>query len=90
MFTPEVEAASREEIEQIQLKRLQQTVQMVFEQVPFYRDKLNELEIGSKSIQERTDLSKLPFTTKENLRDHYPFGLLAIPKEELARVHASS
>ncbi|WP_078393999.1 phenylacetate--CoA ligase family protein [Shouchella patagoniensis] len=90
MFTPEVEAASREEIEQIQLKRLQQTVQMVFEQVPFYCDKLNELEIGSKSIQERTDLSELPFTTKENLRDHYPFGLLAIPKEELARVHASS
>ncbi len=90
MFTPEVEAACRIEIEGKQLKRLQQTVQMVFDQVPFYRDKLDELGIHSKDIQERTDLSKLPFTTKKDLRDHYPFGLLATPKEELARIHASS
>lgn len=84
------ETLSRAEIEAIQLARLKDTVQQNWDRVPAYRKKMEEAGIRPEHIQSLKDLSKLPFVTKQDLRDNYPFGLFAVPKEKLVRVHASS
>ena len=84
------ETLSRAEIEEIQLARLKDTVQQNWDRVPAYRKKMEEAGIRPEHIQSLKDLSKLPFVTKQDLRDNYPFGLFAVPKEKLVRVHASS
>ena len=84
------ETLSREEIEAIQLKRLQETVHRVYEKVAPYRKKMDEAGIKPEDIKSLKDLSKLPFVTKQDLRDNYPYGLFAVPTEELLRIHASS
>lgn len=86
----EIETASREEIEKLQLERLQETVQRVYKKVPFYRGKFEELGVMPEDIQSIRDIIKLPFTEKKDLRNHYPFGLFAVEQKELVRVHASS
>ena len=90
MIWSKEEILSREEIEAIQLARLRQTVSQVWEKVPPYRKKMEEAGVKPEDIKSLKDLSKLPFVTKQDMRDNYPFGLFAVDKEELVRIHASS
>ena len=84
------EALPREEIRKIQLERLQETVSRVYEKVEPYRKKMNEAGIKPEDIKSLDDLKRLPFVTKQDMRDNYPFGLFAVPKTDLVRIHASS
>ncbi len=74
----------------IQAKRLRWVVKHAYDNVPFYRRKMKELNVHPSDIKRREDIRKLPFTTKEDLRENYPFGLIAVSKEELVRIHTSS
>ena len=86
----EKECISREDLAQLQLERLQSTLYRVATHVPFYRRKFKELGISPEEISSLEDLRKLPFTTKQDLRDNYPYGLFAVPLREVVRIHASS
>jgi phenylacetate-CoA ligase len=86
----EVETLPRQEMKKLQVERLRAGVERLSKAVPFYREKLGEAGIGAESIRSLEDLGQLPFTIKSDLRDNYPFGLLAVPKEEIIRIHASS
>lgn len=81
---------TRAELEQEQLASLQKTVKRVYEKVPFYREKFEEKGLEPGDIKSLEDLKHLPFTTKQDLRDNYPFGLFTVPQEDLVRIHASS
>jgi phenylacetate-CoA ligase len=80
----------RPDLERLQVERLRATARRVVERVPFYRDRFREAGIAPDDIRSVADLRRLPFTTKQDLRDHYPFGLFTVPLEEVARIHASS
>jgi phenylacetate-CoA ligase len=80
----------REGIRKVQTERLREIVERVYFNVPYYRQKMQEAGLGPENIQTIDDLSKLPFTLKQDLRDNYPFGLFAVPMSEIVRVHASS
>ena len=84
------ETLPRPEMERLQVERLRACVARVAERVPFYREKLAQAGVAADDIGSLDDLARLPFTTKQDLRDHYPFGLLAVPQEQVLRVHASS
>jgi phenylacetate-CoA ligase len=84
------ECMGRNELRHIQGERLRETVDRVYFNVPYYRSMMQEAGLGPESIQTIDDLHKLPFTTKLDLRDNYPFGLFAVPMSEIVRVHASS
>lgn len=84
------ESWSREELRALQLARLQDTVRRAYAGVPYYRERLEERGIKPEDIQSLADVRHLPFTTKEVLRDSYPYGLFAVPLEEIVRLHASS
>lgn len=84
------ECMSRDEMTVLQSARLVKTVDRVYHNVPFYRKKMQQLGIEPGDIRGIEDLPKLPFTTKNDLRDNYPFGLFAVPQSEIVRVHASS
>lgn len=88
-FNPELETMSREALEKLQLERLQKTVRHCMN-AEFYREKFAELGITPDDIQSLDDVRRLPFTTKEDLRDHYPFGLSCVPMRECTRLHSSS
>ena len=90
MIWSENEKLPRQEIEKIQLERLRETVSRVYEKVLPYRRKMEEAGVVPEDIKSLADLKKLPFVTKQDLRDNYPFGLFAVPKDELVRIHASS
>ncbi len=90
MIWSKEETLSREEMEALQLERLKETVQRVYERVEPYRKKMDEKGVKPEDIKSLKDLSKLPFVTKQDMRDNYPFGLFAVPKDELVRIHASS
>ncbi len=90
MIWSKEESLSREEIERLQLSRLRETVTRVYEKVPYYRAKMDDAGVRPEDIQSLADLKKLPFTTKQDMRDTYPFGLFAVPQEALVRIHASS
>lgn len=90
MIWSKEETLSRAEIEEIQLFRLKETVQRVYEKVEPYRRKMDEAGVKPEHIRSLKDLSLLPFITKQDMRDNYPFGLLAVDREELNRIHASS
>ena len=90
MIWSKEETLSRAEMEKLQLTRLQETVARVYEKVPYYRAKMDEMGVKPQDIQSLADLQKLPFTTKQDMRDTYPFGLFAVPQDELVRIHASS
>lgn len=85
-----IECATRSVLEIIQSKRLKKIVKSNYENVPFYREKLDTAGVKPEDITSIHDIVKLPFTTKQDLRDTYPFGLVAVPRKELYRVHASS
>jgi phenylacetate-CoA ligase len=85
-----IETASRDELEALQTERLQATVQRAYQLVPFYRAALEERGLVPGDIRGLDDVAKLPFTVKDDLRDSYPFGMMAVPRSQLRRVHASS
>jgi len=90
MIWAKEETLSRKEMEELQLHRLQETIRRVYDKVPAYRDKMIEAGIKPEDINSLDDLKLLPFTNKKDLRDNYPFGMFAVPKKELVRIHASS
>jgi phenylacetate-CoA ligase len=85
-----IETASRDEIAALQLKRLQTTLNHAYENVPHYRSSFDAAGVHPGDCRALTDLAKFPFTAKADLRDNYPFGMFAVPREKLARIHASS
>lgn len=87
---PKIECMSRDEMSALQSVRLVQQVKNVYENVEFYRKKMDEIGVEPGDIKGIEDIGKLPFTTKEDLRDNYPFGLLAVPQEKIARVQGTS
>ncbi len=89
-WEPEFECMDREELEQLQLERLQATLTRVYRNVPFYRRKFDEAGIVPEDLVSLEDLKKFPFTTKDDLRENYPYGLFAVPLREVVRIHASS
>lgn len=90
IYNIEYETMPREALTAIQLRRLQTTVERVYATVPFYREKFREAGITPSDIKTLDDLRRLPFTTKQDLRDNYPFGLFAVPMDNVVRIHASS
>ena len=84
------ECMPREQMRELQGKRLHKLVAYVYHNVPFYRKKMQEMDLLPDDIQTIDDIVKLPFTTKQDLRDNYPYGLMAAPPSEVVRVHASS
>ena len=85
-----MECMSREDMRRLQTERLIETVKRCYENVPFYKKKMDQKGIRPEDIKSIDDITKLPFTTKHDLRDEYPFGLQAVPMEEVKRIHASS
>ncbi len=90
IWNEKYECMPRDELQAIQEERLRETVNRVFYEVPFYRRALQERGLGPDSVKSLDGLSKLPFTTKDDLRDNYPYGLFSVPLSEIVRVHASS
>ena len=90
IWNEEFETLPREALEALQLKRLKSTVEQVYATVSFYKKKLDEKGIKPSDIQSLQDLRRLPFTTKADLRDNYPFGLFCVPMENVVRMHATS
>jgi phenylacetate-CoA ligase len=85
-----IERASRDELQALQLERLKWTLRHVYENVAHYRRAFDEAGVHPDDLRTLSDLAKFPFTTKKTLRDNYPFGLFAVPREQVLRVHASS
>jgi phenylacetate-CoA ligase len=90
IWNDEYETLPREAMEALQLKRLRALVDRICSAVPFYKRKLGEMGYKPGDLRKLDDLSRLPFTTKDDLRDNYPFGLFAVPMERVVRIHASS
>jgi phenylacetate-CoA ligase len=90
IYNEEFETMPREALESIQLRRLQATVARVYNATPFYRRRFDEAGVAPADIRSLSDLQKLPFTTKADLRDNYPFGMFAVPMDNVTRIHASS
>ena len=89
-YSPEIETAPREKIVALQNERLAATVRRVYENVPFYRNKMEQAGVTPDDIRTIDDLHKLPFSYKQDLRDTYPYGLFAVPMKDVVRLHASS
>jgi len=90
IYNEEFETLPREVLEALQLKRLQQVVQRVYHTVGHYRTAFDEAGVKPDDVKSLADLARLPFTTKQDLRDNYPFGLFAVPMSSVVRLHASS
>lgn len=90
IWNDDFETLPREALESLQLKRLQNTLQRVAATVPFYRDSFSQANIDIGTIRSLADLQRLPFTLKQDMRDNYPYGLFAVPLEQIVRIHASS
>ncbi|MBT0666390.1 phenylacetate--CoA ligase [Geobacter pelophilus] len=90
IWDPEHECMPREEIEQLQLERLQAVLHRAYKNVTCYKNKFNDSKIDPDDVQRLSDLSRLPFTTKEDLRLNYPYGMFAVPLREVVRIHSSS
>ncbi|MCL6591149.1 MAG: phenylacetate--CoA ligase [Firmicutes bacterium] len=90
IWEPEFECMERSAIRRLQLERLQQVVNRVYQRVPFYRRKFEELGIKPDDIKHLEDIEILPFTVKDDLRDNYPYGMFAVPLKDIVRIHSSS
>ena len=90
IWNEKIECAGRQEMRSIQSERLKETVERIYYAVPSYRKKMQEIGLTPQDIRGVDDLKKLPFTTKLDLRDNYPFGLFTVPMSEIVRLHASS
>ncbi len=85
-----IETASRDEISALQLDRMKWSLRHAYDNVPFYRKSFDDAGVHPDDLKSLSDLSKFPFTVKTDLRDNYPFGMFAVPREEVQRIHASS
>jgi phenylacetate-CoA ligase len=85
-----IETASRDEISALQLQRLRATLRHAYDRVPHYRRAFDAQGVHPDDLKQLGDLSRFPFTVKKDLRDNYPFGMFAVPREQVARIHASS
>jgi phenylacetate-CoA ligase len=85
-----IETASRDELQALQLQRLQWSLRHAYENVPFYTRRFAEAGVHPDDCRSLEDLARFPFTTKQDLRDNYPFGMFAVPRDRLRRIHASS
>ncbi len=90
MFQEKEQFLSRNEIEQVQLEKLKKQVKHAYDNVPMYKRKFDDLGLRPEDIKTLKDVAKVPFTVKNDLRDHYPYGILAVPLDEVNRIHASS
>jgi len=90
IFNEAVECMDRESIKKLQLEKLQWQVKRIYENVPMYKERMDKAGVKPEDIKELKDLAKLPFTTKQDLRDYYPYDLLAVPQKDIVRIHASS
>jgi phenylacetate-CoA ligase len=90
LWNDEFESLPREAIESLQLKRLRQTVEKVYATVPFYRESFQRAKLTPDLIKSLDDLRRIPFTFKQDMRDNYPYGLFAVPLDQIVRIHASS
>ncbi len=90
IWNPQMEKIGRKSLREIQLEKLKNTVNYVYENVPFYKRAMDEIKIKPSDIKELEDIKRLPFTKKSDLRDNYPFGLFATPLSKVVRIHASS
>ena len=90
IWNESIECMDRESLRKIQSIRLKKIVDYVYHNTPFYRKKMQEMGITPEDIHSIDDIVKLPFTVKQDLRDNYPFGLMAVPMSEIVRLHASS
>ncbi|MDY6820668.1 MAG: phenylacetate--CoA ligase [Deferribacterota bacterium] len=90
IWNDEFETLPREVLDALQLKRLKKVIERVRVNVPFYRDRFKKLNIDENNINSISDIRKLPFTTKEDLNNNYPFNMFAVPRYEIVRIHASS
>lgn len=84
------ETMPREDLEALQLRRLQAVVERVYHLVPFYRRRMDELRVKPEDIRTLKDLELLPYTVKQDIRDNYPYGMFATPLDQIVRIHASS
>ena len=89
-YQPEIECASREQIRAWQDERLVKQVRHVYEHVPYYRNLMEKKKVTPEDIRSTEDLHKLPFLTKDDLRDAYPYGLLAVPLHDCVRIQSTS
>lgn len=87
---PEHEKMPREELDKLQLERLQVNIRDVYDKVPFYRQAFKDRQVTPDDIQTLSDITRLPFTSKLDFRDNYPFGLMTVPIEKVVRIHSSS
>ncbi|MEM5451951.1 MULTISPECIES: phenylacetate--CoA ligase PaaK [Paraburkholderia] len=85
-----IEKASRDELAALQLERLKWSLNHAYENSPVYRRKFDEAGVHPSQVQSLADLARFPFTTKKDLRDNYPFGMFAVPQDQISRIHASS
>src|SRR5262245_34378941 len=85
-----IETAKPAELAALQLERLRWSIAHAYEHVPHYRRKLDAARVTPGDLKKLADLAKFPFTTKADLRDNYPFGMFAVPREQIVRIHASS
>lgn len=90
IFQKDMECASRKEMKELQLERLKHTVQYCYDKVPHYKKKFDEIGLKPKDIKTLGDIEKIPYTTKEDLRETYPYGMVAVPMNKVVRIHASS
>ncbi|MEO9631301.1 MAG: phenylacetate--CoA ligase, partial [Sulfitobacter sp.] len=85
-----IEIASRDEISALQLDRLKWSLRHAYDNVPFYKQSFDDAGVHPDDLKQLSDLSRFPFTVKTDLRDNYPFGMFAVPRNQVARIHASS
>ena len=90
ILNPDIECASRERIREIQLAKLQRQVKHAYTNVAWYRERMDEMGVAPEDIKTLDDVRRLPFTDKSVLRDTYPYGLFAVPLDDVVRLHASS
>src|ERR1700761_1211646 len=85
-----IETASADQLQSLQLARLKETVSRAYDKVPHYRRAFDQAGVHPDDLRQLSDISKFPFTTKQHLRENYPFGMLAVPMDDIIRIHASS
>ena len=90
IWNEKAECMPAQEKETLQLKRLQDVVRRAYENVPYYRKKLDEAGVTPEDIQTLKDIEKIPFTTKSDLREAYPFGMFAVSTDEIVEIHTTS
>lgn len=90
MFSPEIEKIDRKALREMQLERLKYTVHYAYENVPMYRRRFDEIGLRPEHIRTLKDIELIPYTTKDDLRENYPFGMFAVPMKKIVRLHASS